>query len=392
MLQTKTNGHKVFAVFDISSSSVAGANVLSQENDPKTKAIFLASARSDATLQEDIDIKRFVEETVKNLDSVIARLQKADVHKPTFLQVVLASPWYSSQTRSIFYKKENEEFTCNQALVDSLIKKEIDYVLKNEDGSFGKFGSESVIIERQISQLKLNGYNTNNPFGKKAETLEIFLTITIAPKLVLDRFSDSLKRAYGSRKIGFTTSPYTTFVVVRDYMDKSDECVIVDVGEEVTDVAFVKDGLFLYQHSFPVGTYALYRGVASNGSHTGAESKALLESYRMNKLTSGATENINKSIIEFKVQWQKGLQDILDNGNYGFCMPEHCFVTSDPRFEIIFTDIIKTDPYIQHTCSRGIVTPFFVETAVIGEKVKTLDNTNIDTPLAVAALFVQRLL
>ena len=108
---------------------------------------------------------------------------------------------------------------------------------------------------------------------------------------------------------------------------------------------------------------------------------------------TGSTKAIvGKAIVGFRLIWQAGLQEILDNGHYGFCMPEHCFITSDPRFEVIFTDIIKTDPFIQHTCSRGIVKPYFVASAVVGEQVKALDGTAVDTPLAIASLFVTRLI
>jgi len=381
---------KLFAVFDISSSSVAGAHVLTK-NEAVTKAIFLASSRRDASFHEDMDIGRFVEETVINLETVIGTIQKADIHHPPYIQVVLASPWYRSQTRSIVYKKSTN-FTCTKKLVDSLIAKELDYIIDNESGPFGSFGKESVIIERQISQIKLNGYITQNPYGKKTEQLEIFLTITMAPKPILDRFTDTLRRFYGTREIGFTTSPFTAFIVIRDSMPEIKDCVVIDVGEEVTDVAFIKEELFSYQHSFPVGTYALYRKLSENSEHNMQEAKSIIESYRLGKLADMQRQNVEKAINDFIKDWQTSLQGILDNGHYGFCMPNNCFVISDPRFEKIFIETIKTDPYIQHTCGTGDVNSYFMTTDVIKDQVKTVDNSVVDTPLATASLFVDRIL
>lgn len=383
--------NKVFAIFDISSSSVAGAHVITKHSPSGLEASIIASAREDAVLKEDLDMKRFVTETVHNLEHIIARIQKADMHQPQHIEVILASPWYSSQTRTIFYKSSTP-FTCTNKLINSLVDKEVEQILTNDSGRFGKYGSESIIVEKQLSLIKLNGYGTTSPAGKKATTLEVFLTITIAPKPILDQFTTILKRSYGTRTIGYTTSPYATFVVVRDEYAAEKECVIIDVGEEVTDVAFIKDGIFLYQHSFPVGTYALYRALIKQSAHTAIESRTLLESYRLAKLAPAIKQSVDQAIETFKSEWQSGLQSILDNGHYGFCMPSACYITADARFELLFTDIVKSDPFIQHTCSRGLVRPYFISSQMLDKKVRSIDGSPLDIPLATAAIFVERLL
>ena len=383
---------KVFAVYDLSSSSVAGAHVLTTHDAPgPSTAVMLASVRHDAPLQEDMNMQRFVEETVKHLEEVITEVKKTDIHDPSYIQVTLASPWYTSQTRTIVYTKE-KTFTCTQKLIDSLIDQEIAHILSQEKGSFGVFGSESIIVEKQLSAITLNGYHTSTPFGKKAKTLELFLTITIAPKPVLDRFSDVLKRAYGTRKIGYTTSPFTTFVVMRDMDPTAENAVIIDVGEEVSDVAFIKKGIVLYQHSFPVGTFGLYRALAGRTENTARESMTLLESYRLGKLTPAASVAIETSIAAFSTHWQSWFHQILDDGQYGFCIPEHCIITADPRFEALFTSILKMDQFIQHSCSYGGVTVTYMNESLLGKRVSTADRSVLDIPLATSALFVERLL
>ncbi len=381
------SNHNLLAVYDISSSSVAGAHVLAKNKE--RSVVFLASARNDAPLQEDMDIKRFVEDTIKHLEKIISRVRKADVHHPTFIQIVLASPWYSSQTRTVNYSEE-EPFTCTKKLVDSLIEKEIEYILKNEEGSFGVFGTESIIIEKQLSQIKLNGYETNTPYGKKAVTLELFLTITVAPKEIIERFSDTFKRAYGTRAIGYTTSPFATYIVMRDVESIDKECFIIDVGEEVTDVAFIKNSILLYQHSFPVGTYALYRTLADGGTHNVHETTALLESYKQGKLSEGVAESISKGIETYSKQWQDAFRQVVDSGQYGFSLPKTCLITSDPRFEIIFTNIIKTDTFIQST--QMPVVPIFMKESSFKIPVTAMDNTEIDIPLATASIFAEHLI
>ncbi len=384
-----TRGGKVFAVYDMSSSSVAGAHVLATH--AKEPIAVLAQARSDAALQEDMDMQRFVEETLKHLDGVIARVKKADMHHPSYIQVVLASPWYTSQTRTIVYKKDTP-FVCTKKMVDMLIADDMVHMLKEEQGAFGSFGNESVVVEKQLSKIMLNGYHTDHPFGKKAKVLEIFLTVTIAPKPILDRFTDVLKRAYGVRTIAFTTSPFTTFIMMRDLNPATEDCVVIDVGEEVSDVAFVKKGVVLYQHSFPVGTFGLYRALSGKTSNTARESMTLLESYRLGKLTPAASKSIETAIASFRTHWQSWFHQVLDNGQYGFCIPEHCVIVADPRFEALFTELLSTDAFLKHNCSHATVTVTFVSEAFLSHKVRTVDHVPTDIPLATGALFAQRLL
>ena len=379
--------HRVFAIYDISSSSVAGAHVLRADAAP----VILASARSDAPLQEEMDMERFIEEGVKHLGEVVARVKEKDVHHPTLVQVVLASPWYSSQTRAIVYKQD-ASFVCTQKLVDTLVDAEIKSILKDGQGAFVAFGDQSVIVEKQISAIKLNGYQTNTPFGKRANMLELFLTITIAPKPVLERFSDVLRRSYGTRDIIYTTSPFTTFVVMRDIDPLTDEGLIIDVGEEITDVAFIKGGIMLYQHSFPVGTFGLYRALAGRSTNTTRESMALLEAYRLGKLSVSAAKPVETAISAFLTHWQSWFHQVLESGQYGFCLPSQCVVTADPRFQTLFTTILTTDQFLKHSCAVSDGKIIYMNESVLGSYVHMSDKTTLDIPLATAALYVHRIL
>lgn len=376
------------AVFDISSSSVGGAHALIKKGAQvkHEKIIILAQSRIDAVTQEDLTIERFVSDTLKGIESVATTIRTLDAHQPEYIQVVLASPWYSSQTRSINYNKTTP-FICTEKLLNELISKEIEYILTNEEKRFGKLGKEYFIIEKQLSLVKLNGYVTQAPYGKKVTSVELFLTITIVPTAIITQFTDLIRRLYGTRKIGFTTSPYTTFIATRDHTTQ--ECVVLDIGEEITDVAFIKNDLFLYQHSFPMGTYELYRSVARATGNTLSEVKALLETYRLQKLTGLAKSSIDTAITSFIISWQKQLQTIIDNGHYGFSVPSRWYIVTDPRFEQSIRTAISTDSFLAHKASTAI-TPI-----IITEKhyplIQQAPETVIDTPLALALLFIDQL-
>ncbi len=374
----------VVALYDISSNSVAGAHVLYDAS-----TAILAAARSDALIQESTDSKRLVDDTVRHLEDVSARIHKADTHHPSFVQVMLSSPWYRSQTRNITYRPESP-FVCSEKLVESLIAKEIDHILANEEGVFGAFGTESIIVEKQLSQIKLNGYVTLTPYGKRATTLDLFFTVTIAPKPVLDRFTDILRRSYGTRRITFTTAPFAAYIAMRDALPIEDECLVIDIGEEVTDVAFIKEGIFLYQHSFPVGTHALYRTLAEGGAHTLAETRAILAT--RDKLSDGARRALDEAIGSYSTQWQQAFRSVLDGGAYGFCLPSTCIIFAELPIEDIISTVLRTDPFIKHSCLQGAVSILRIDESLFRDKVHNVDGTPIDIAIGVGALFTQQVL
>lgn len=383
------------AIFDISSSSVGGAHALIKKPLHGTvplseKVAILAQSRALAPLQEELNIERFVAEALKGLQTVATAIRKQDVHHPQYIQIVLASPWYTSQTRTITYSKSTP-FLCTEKLVHNLVDKEIEYVLTHEKDRFGKLGHEYTIVEKQLSLVKLNGYVTHSPYGKRAKSIEVYLTVTIAPKKVLEQCTDLLHRIYGVREIGITTSAYTTFVSMRSEAASADESVIVDVGEEVTDVAFVKDELFLYQHSFPFGTYELLRVLAVEGNHTTSEAIAVLEAYRMQKLSVKAKSAVDKALTIFVSSWQKGLQAVIDEGHYGFTLPSLWYVIVAPQFTQLIQTILTKDPYLTHRASAPI-TATMITPEIFNGSVKAAPDTVLDVPLGLGLLFIERLM
>ncbi len=381
------------AVFDISSSSVAGAHTLIPKGAEvaQSKVSILASTRLFSELKEEITIERFVEQSIGQLGKVITMLKKADNHHPKYIQVLLASPWFVSQTRTITYNKTTD-FVCTQKLIDELVAKEVAYIIEHDMERFGSIGNDAVIIEKQISMIKLNGYSTTKPFGKKAQTLELFLVVTVSPKSIIERFKNEIQKGYGDTHIGFTTSPYATFVVARDFLNSGHEFIIVDVGEEITDVAFIKNGLFLYQHSFPTGIYELYRSLVASNIASTTEAGALIESFSQGKLSASTTSAVQKSLDNFGEIWQKAFQQVIDNGGLAMKMASDCYVICDHRFGDFFVSMLKNDLLLRHVSGSTEVLPVAINYELLSTHVSSLDPGNVDETIITASLFALRLL
>ena len=374
------------AVFDISSGSIGGAHATIEKGHAIRPVTCTASKRIHLQMQPEIQIDRFFKQMIAGIERVAEELRKMDDHQPTFVQCILSSPWYVSQTRKISYKKDTP-FVFTEQLLEEIIQQEIKHLVANELDQFGSFGKEGKIIERQISVVKLNGYVSHQPFGHHATEVEVYLTITLTPEAILTRLKEVLEKHYHDAAYGFTTAPYTTYIVQRDYFTAFSELGIIDVGEEITDLAFVKDGLFLYHHSFPMGTNGLLRTLLTQGSHSVAESYSLLAAYRNNHLAAPAKNKVAKALATFQQEWQKGLQQVFEEGHFGFALPSHFLITADPHYETVFQEAIEHDPLVQYLIAHTKPQVQFISNAMLGGMVRGVVP---DVPVSVGVLFVDR--
>lgn len=174
---------------------------------------------------------------------------------------------------------------------------------------------------------------------------------------------------------------------MRDRMNAADDCTVIDVGEEVTDVAFIQRGVVLYQHSFPVGTYGLYRALAGKSASTSRESVTMLESYRLGKLSPKASKTIETSLTAFTTHWQSWFQQVVDA--YGRRVPSPIVVTVDPRFEILIQGALEADPLLAHMAAHGPLVRMVTSDTFSGQ-IGDTEGKPIDVPLATTALFVEQ--
>lgn len=377
----------VFAVYDVSASSVAGAHVLHTESQP----VVLASIHTQNVLQKEIQPARLFDSTIANLTSAIDAIKAADIHQPTQITVVLASPWYVTQTHTVVQKKDTP-FVCTQEMIDQLVHAEIQNFIKEQQGAFSVFGSESTLLEKHITSIKLNGYPTSKPFGKKAVLIECTVTITVAPASIIQKFTETIQRSYGVRPIQFTSNMFSDFFVVRDIEPAQyDSAVIVDVREELTDIAFIKDGNLLYHHSFSLGFYGMYRSIAEKMNISAQEAVTLLEAYTQKKLSDTETQKIFDVCREFQTSWSVLFRTVIDEGHYGFCLPQHCVVVTHQLFHSMFTSSIFDDAFVRHQCAVGPVELSQLDTASLEKFIRSSNGKPIETVIAVGALYSSRM-
>ena len=363
---------KTVLIIDISSSAVgAGISVIPTDPKSSTLPISVAFVRNTIPLKEHFDAEHFLQTTLKYLDATLQSLQHKTNLVPEEAVCSISSPWFLSHARTISYS-ELTPFVCTEKLVQSLVTQELEKIKQ------GTTGQELLIIEQQISQFALNGYATQAPFGKKASSMTIGLAVTQSTKDCIERFNETFRRFYGPIAISYTTTPFAIATVFGNSAQQApDRALIFHIGEQITDVGFIKGGSFLYQHSFPIGMYDLFHIMHEKGVPRG-QANTLIDGYKMNAIHDEKRKTVEESLRAFSTKWSDGFTGALTTGFFGFSTPERAIVLCDDRFSLFFQEAIVSNPFASHSGASSKISCSFITPLMFAGSVTAPLDGNID--------------
>ena len=116
---SKTPKRKVVAVIDITSSSVGGALVESNEGCP---IVILAAPKSPINFLFDVNLEASLRCTMNSLRLTVKKLKSLHPGKVDEVLCVFSSPWFSSKTKIITVTRE-KPFEVKKISSANLLKK-----------------------------------------------------------------------------------------------------------------------------------------------------------------------------------------------------------------------------------------------------------------------------
>ncbi|MFC1720938.1 hypothetical protein ACFLY0_02520 [Patescibacteria group bacterium] len=387
---------EVVIVYDIGSASVGAALVLLGK-DEKPKILY--SVRKNMTFQERLDFTRFTKSMTETVKQVSSDLQKNGLShlkftkfgtiSPEKIYCTLASPWYASQTR-IVRVKEEKPFLITKEKIKSLVEKEVkDFIdVAKNDKRIG--GGQTKIIEQRVMQTKLNGYDTSEPFDKRAKALELSAIISVAQRDILNDITDAIHSVFLTPRIEFNSFSYVAFDSIRDIKPNANKFLFLDISGELTDVSLVRDGVILETGSFPMGKNSILRDVKMDISSSEGEALSLIQMYHKNTLEKVQREKMKKVFLQIEKKWISLFRDSLLKLSDTLSIPSTVFFTSDENMEDVFSDLIRKEEFGQFTMTDDVFSVGSVNTAFLTNFVKFSKNAERDPFLTLGALFADK--
>lgn len=319
----------VTLIVDIGSNSV-GAALVSVSKSTVPKVLF--SIRLPTILPKDSEKVRSLSVTLSTLESVLEKVgaEHVSIQKTS---IIFSSPWYTSQTKAI-----KREYTTPTLITRRLIE---DLTKETDD----KFTEGSVnnkkVIERQIIHTKLNGYNTSNPYNKKAVSLETVSFTSFMEKETLNSICRVIEKYFHNRNSKVSSFSLATFNVISSILPAESDFLIVDVRGEVTDVSLVLDSALIKNVSFAQGKNALAQAVADSSGQSTTAALSLISTALGDHGEQTVQEDVLKSSEAFKQSWLQSYTKTIQEISAGAVIPPTIFLLSDIDVETFFENILK---------------------------------------------------
>ena len=383
-----TKKDKLMLVFDVGSSSVGGSLFLTQKSGiPK----IVKTVREPISLDENLNIDKFLFSTIKTLDSVAKKIHRSGAGKPEHIFCILSSPWYVSQTRVIKLEK-NTPFLFTSKVADSLIQKEIalfeeEYLVKYKDAK-----SPVRSIEFKNIKTMLNGYETPSPLNQKASDLEMTIFISISPEQVLKKIEETIERYFHFKDIKFSSFAMASFAVVRDIYTNSDDFLLIDIGGEVTDISMVKNNTLRESISFPLGTNFISRRLASLLRVPLDEAESLFALFKNRHAGESVVKRLGPAIDALKIEWLSKFQASLANLSNDISIPSAIYISVDKDEADFFCQIIETEQFNQYTLTESKFKVIFLGAEIFHGMAAFDGNVVRDSALIIDSIYICRFL
>lgn len=388
---------ELILVCDIGSASVGCALIVVS---PGIKPKIMYDARADMVFQEELDIARFQDAVVAAVSDVAGDVLRNGIPHLVFTRLgtkkipkkifcTLSSPWYVTQTR-IKEEKRTEPFRATEELMNGLIEHEVEMFKKDPNVARVMGDGEMLVIEKKAIQVKLNGYTTHMPVGKKARTMEIAVLISAVSQKTAGRIADAIRKSFPARDVIFASFALTAFDVVRSAPDMPHNFLFLDISGELSDVSLVKDGVLLETITFPVGKKTILRLLAAEFRVSADEAFSLLRLSHEGRASAAHSQKIESALAHAGGEWMDAFREALLRISRDMAVPRAVYFTSDRDLEDWFSGLIVKEEFRRFTM---IDEPFFataVNAAFLHEMCSFDQRAGRDPFLMIGSIFAGR--
>jgi len=335
---SKTSKSKVVAVIDITSSSVGGALVESNEGCPitilvvpKSPVNFLFDVNLEASLRCTADALRLTAKKLKNLYS----------GKIDEVLCVFSSPWFASKTKIITAARE-KPFEIKNDFFSRLIEE--------EEKNFISPGTD--YIEREVIKIELNGYHVKNPAGKNARSVKSYIYLSAGVEKMMKLAEEEIGKIFIHTPLKFATSSLVAFKVLNDIISNREGFLIIDIGGETTEINLIRGNVLEMSASFSKGTNLLFRKAAASLNTFLKEASSVVKAYSRGHRTLESSDKIAPVIKDSVGEWRDYLKKSLAAMARSMLLPQNVFVIGDDPVCKFFSSCLESEDFSEFTILR----------------------------------------
>ncbi len=220
---------------DIGTSSVAGAYARYTGNE---LPVVLYTRRLPVEARDHEPQEKAMLRALKILGDTLIRegapalLRATGSGSASAVLVSIDAPWQKTSVRTEHFEQK-EPFTFTRELVTETLEKT------------GAKAPGKLIVDESIIGTILNGYETNDPYGKKVHRAAVVVLTSLIDERVARSIAETLQSAYHTRDIFPIAGGSLRFQAIQKAFPHERDALILDATGPTVSIALIRKGLFV---------------------------------------------------------------------------------------------------------------------------------------------------
>src|SRR3989344_3325079 len=382
----KTPKSKVVAIIDITSSSVGGALVESNEGCP---VAISAAPRSPVNFLFDVSLEASLRCTAESLRLTAKKLKSLCPWKIDEVLCVFSSPWFSSKTKIITAARE-KPFEIRNNFFNKLIEEEEKNFTPPKTGGAGR--SETRFIEHEVIKAELNGYYVKNPIGKNARSVKSHIYLSVGVEKAMEMARREIEKVFIHTPLRFATSSLVAFKVLSDIIKNKEGYLIIDIGGETTEINLIRDNAVEMSASFSKGKNLLFRKAAATLNTFLGEASSIVRAYSAGHRTLESSDKIAEAVKESIEEWRDSLKNSLSVMAKSALLPQNVFIIGDDPVCRFFSSCLEKSDFSEFTILNKPLVAQKIKPEWLTRYFKTGDYQHKDIMLMMEAVYADKFL
>lgn len=334
------NSKEKVVVLDIRDGSVGGM-VIQKETEGNSLPEKLFSVRKALPFQKNFNLKRLFYATAQAISFVASEIHKSGQNDPKKIICLVGPHMHISQRRNVKITYKQPTLLTTEIL-NRLISNDLHlFEEKHLTSGLAKGESSNVIFEHKIMQIKLNGYETSNPIGKKATEVSISIFASVLPRVVLADLKNVISNSFHNNNLEFHSFSFMISDVVRNLDLDKNGLVLVQIEDEITEMSVVRNGIIQNIASFPAGKNLLKRQIMDSFATVSDGADSCIKMYNNKTGNEDVIKKMTDVLLKMNEVWADLFFQTIKKISYYHLLPQSFYIVADNDCKNIFIDLFK---------------------------------------------------
>lgn len=297
--------------------------------------------------------------------------------------VLMASPWYVSETTIIKMKEPKPFLVTEKLLLDSK-----ENIVK---GYRDAHKVDVTVLEQKILRVSLNGYPTTDPLKKKAESLDMTVFTSFARHSSVEEIKKIVEQNFHVSEVAIHSQSLVSFSVIGDTWKDTNQYIIADITSELTELVAVRNGALSEATSFPMGKQYLIKAVGDSMGVSSEVATSIIKMKNESRIEVDLANKVDKALLEVQKEWLKLFTDALVIMSSSTSLPNMFFLFAPKGVANIFAKFITEEEYQQFSFTEGKFEVHQVSTNDLTTNCANALSVNADVSMMIAAIYSNKM-